>query len=378
VDGGTTATYAYDATGLRVAKVAAGITTAYLHDLSGAIIAEQAGQGWGPGYVYLNGELVAQYGNSTTYFAHHDQIGSTRLVTNVNGTVYTSMDYLPFGEQLGTNSGTTHKFTGKERDSESNLDNFGVRYLSSSLARWSSPDRLNLTQDRLVNPSNTLNKYLYSANNPLRFIDPDGRDIVALFEPPNPVSGSAGHFMLFANNPSTGESAIMSFGEVDDSVSGRLLTATGAAMASTKTFELPQTVDDLRAQYAVLTIQTSPEQAQDVINYIKSFSPSDHNFHLFSQNCTTVCRDTLKAVGLIPNDNSQITPSGFWGTVFNLYSKNTFTNRFLKSVELVPQYRGIDYGNPRFGIDTFDFIISQAHADWFDGKTNTLHGYDHP
>ena len=36
--------------------------------------------------------------------------------------------------------GTTHKFTGKERDGESGLDNFGARYLTSSIGRFMSPD----------------------------------------------------------------------------------------------------------------------------------------------------------------------------------------------------------------------------------------------
>jgi RHS repeat-associated protein len=92
------------------------------------------------------------------------------------------MDYAPFGEEIGGATGSTHKFTGKERDSESNLDNFGARYDSSALGRWMSPERLNLTDARLTNPSNTINKYIYGANNPFRHVDPDGRDIVLLHE----------------------------------------------------------------------------------------------------------------------------------------------------------------------------------------------------
>jgi RHS repeat-associated protein len=34
------------------------------------------------------------------------------------------------------------KFTGKERDSESGLDDFPKRYLTSSMGRWMSPDPL--------------------------------------------------------------------------------------------------------------------------------------------------------------------------------------------------------------------------------------------
>ena len=65
------------------------------------------------------------------------------------------------------------QFTGKERDSESGLDNFGKRYDSSSLGRFMSPDPVVITTERLKNPQQ-LNLYAYVANNPLRFIDPTG------------------------------------------------------------------------------------------------------------------------------------------------------------------------------------------------------------
>ena len=66
-----------------------------------------------------------------------------------------------------------YKFTGKERDSESGLDNFGKRYDSSSLGRFMTTDPVVITTERLVNPQQ-LNLYAYVANNPLRFIDPTG------------------------------------------------------------------------------------------------------------------------------------------------------------------------------------------------------------
>src|SRR6266404_2418255 len=60
---------------------------------------------------------------------------------------------------IGSTS-NTHKFTGKERDAESNLDNFGARYDSSSLGRFMSPDPL-LSSGRLGNPQ-TWNRYAYA------------------------------------------------------------------------------------------------------------------------------------------------------------------------------------------------------------------------
>jgi RHS repeat-associated protein len=65
-----------------------------------------------------------------------------------------------------------YKFTGKERDSESGLDNFGARYNASSLGRFMSPDPLMASAH--VGDPQSWNRYTYALNNPLRFIDPDG------------------------------------------------------------------------------------------------------------------------------------------------------------------------------------------------------------
>jgi RHS repeat-associated protein len=63
-----------------------------------------------------------------------------------------------------------YKFTGKERDSESGLDNFGARYDSSSMGRFMSPDPVG---GQKIDPQ-TLNKYSYVRNNPINFTDPTG------------------------------------------------------------------------------------------------------------------------------------------------------------------------------------------------------------
>jgi RHS repeat-associated protein len=66
----------------------------------------------------------------------------------------------------------THKFTGKERDAESGLDDFDARYYSSNLGRFASPDPNNAGA---VNEyPQSWNGYSYVRNNPLRYTDPDG------------------------------------------------------------------------------------------------------------------------------------------------------------------------------------------------------------
>jgi RHS repeat-associated protein len=82
-------------------------------------------------------------------------------------------------------SENNYKFTGKERDAESGLDNFDFRYYSSSLGRFMKPDQPLLWWDQ--NDPQTLNLYSYVRNNPLSGIDPDGHDCVYLNDAGNGV-----------------------------------------------------------------------------------------------------------------------------------------------------------------------------------------------
>jgi RHS repeat-associated protein len=70
-----------------------------------------------------------------------------------------------------------YKFTGKERDAESNLDNFGARYYGSSMGRFMTPDwaakPTAVPYAHYGNPQ-SLNLYSYVQNNPTTVGDPDG------------------------------------------------------------------------------------------------------------------------------------------------------------------------------------------------------------
>jgi hypothetical protein len=73
------------------------------------------------------------YHTTTTYY-HGDHLGSSRFLSSYDGTPMWEATYLPYGQEWNPPSGTGavspnhYKFTGKERDSESGLDNFGARY----------------------------------------------------------------------------------------------------------------------------------------------------------------------------------------------------------------------------------------------------------
>jgi len=115
--------------------------------------------------------------NTTTYY-HGDQVGSSRLLTNGRGYPVWQGTFLPFGEEYNPQLTTNHyKFTGKERDTESNLDYFGARYYSSTLGRFMTPDwaakPTTVPYAKFGDPQ-SLNLYSYVENGPLNRVDADG------------------------------------------------------------------------------------------------------------------------------------------------------------------------------------------------------------
>jgi len=140
-------------------------------------------------YIFFAGKRIARrdYSNNVDfYFADH--LGSARVVTNGAGTILDDSDFYPFGGErpvVGPTTGNTYKFTGKERDSESGLDNFDARYLGSSMGRFMSADPANAGAS--VNNPQSWNGYSYGLNNPLKYVDPNGLDCIYLNEEGNAV-----------------------------------------------------------------------------------------------------------------------------------------------------------------------------------------------
>ena len=109
-----------------------------------------------------------------------DWLGTLRATTDSSGALQGSCSSLPFGDGLACNGNIPdpHRFTGKERDSESGNDYFGARYYGSSMGRFLSPDPSQLYFADLTNPQ-SFNLYSYGYNNPLTDIDPSGMDACA-------------------------------------------------------------------------------------------------------------------------------------------------------------------------------------------------------
>ena len=340
VDAGATATYIYDADGRRVRKTA-GISVAdYLYDLSGHQIAEvNSSGGWIRGEVYAGGAHLATYNNQTTYFIHADWLGTERVRTTVAGASCETIASLPFGDGMTTTGSCSDispmHFTGKERDSESGLDHFQFRNFASTMGRWMSPDPINLTAKRLVNPANTLNKYIYGGNNPLLYTDPTGQDITVFYRAPSGGGQDFGHILLAVTNQATGAVRFADYYPEGNK------PGFGPAPGEMNQNE---TADRLK-QHAALTIQTSPEVAQKLIDAIDAISPPNGvpDYWLPTSSCVNICTDLLNLAGIDP-PSPFATPTDVWGYLYGNYSAEALQGGQLK-MGLYRYQAGRDFGN---------------------------------
>jgi RHS repeat-associated protein len=183
VSGANSATYVYDAEGHRVRATVNGQIRDFIFDLSGRTIAQLTAGAWTRSEVYAGGMHVASFTSSATEFDYSDWLGTFRMRSDISGNWLETCTSMPFGEDLactGAADVTPIHFTGKERDSESGLDNFGARYNASSMGRFMTPDwaakPTTVPYAQFGDPQ-SLNLYSYVRNNPLSSTDPDGHEV---------------------------------------------------------------------------------------------------------------------------------------------------------------------------------------------------------
>jgi RHS repeat-associated protein len=174
--------YVNDAEGRRAQTISNGNWTVdYVCNLNNQILTHVGlGNGQLNGQnIFFGDQLIAEYADGTTNFAHTDHLNSVHLETWLDGTVRYSFDNLPFGDHGWDNGdlnddwlGTEHKFAGMERDPTTLHDHALFREYADVIGRWNSPDPLS---GHLEDPQ-TLNRYVYVRDNPLNLTDPTGLD----------------------------------------------------------------------------------------------------------------------------------------------------------------------------------------------------------
>ena len=105
------------------------------------------------------------------FYYHPDHLGSSSYITNLDGEVVQHIEYVPFGEvfieERNSIWNTPYLFNAKEFDEETGLYYYGARYYDPRLSLWISTDAL---KEKTPNVS----PYIYTDNNPIIYIDPDG------------------------------------------------------------------------------------------------------------------------------------------------------------------------------------------------------------
>ncbi|OVE55840.1 DUF6443 domain-containing protein [Chryseobacterium mucoviscidosis] len=129
-------------------------------------------------------------------YQYKDHLGNVRVSykkgTNALAEITDQNDYYPFGMNIlreekaifGVNSLYNYKYNGKELQ-ESGMYDYEARFYMPDIGRWG-------VVDPLAETSRRWSSYNYAYNNPIRFIDPDGRMAVP---PDDYIDASTGRYL---------------------------------------------------------------------------------------------------------------------------------------------------------------------------------------
>ena len=167
--GSRVATYAYASDGTKLSVVGAdGRGYEYygslIYQINGSSLTFESA-GFNEGRIYSGG----------AYYHVKDHLGSIRLVMDQTGSVKEQNDYYPFGmRQERSNyalfAGNRFKYNGKEEQTTGGLGylDYGARMYDAESGRWFGVDPLS---EKYYG----ISPYAYCGNNPLKYVDPDGR-----------------------------------------------------------------------------------------------------------------------------------------------------------------------------------------------------------
>ena len=140
--------------------------------------------------IYENGQLskiltdvgYITLANSTPTYHYYlqDHLGNNHVVIDEHGQVEQVNHYYAFGGLMGESTGggaQPYKYNGKELDRMHGLDwyDYGARHYDAVLGRW-------MCVDPLAEKYDNVGSYIYCKNNPIAFMDMNGKDGVAVID----------------------------------------------------------------------------------------------------------------------------------------------------------------------------------------------------
>jgi RHS repeat-associated protein len=176
-DGGATNTYQYDGAGNRMAANRGGVVSRYVLDRNSPlsqVLAETDSSG-NIIYYYIYGlGLISRIDiNNNAQFYHYDSRGSTVALTAAGGQIMEAYAYDPFGRPInGIPSDNRFRYLGRHgvMDEENGFLYIRARYYSTKRGRFTTKDPTTGKDG----DSQSMNRYIYALNNPVRLIDISG------------------------------------------------------------------------------------------------------------------------------------------------------------------------------------------------------------
>ena len=200
VAGSGTVAFQYDPFGRRIQKSSPSGTTNYFYegdnhilerDNSGNILAKYA-QDTG------TDEHISESRSGSASYYEQDALGSVTSLSNASASVTNTYTYDSFGNTTAS-TGTLNnpfRFTGREFDLETGIYQYRMRYYDPNVGRFISEDPIDFRGGS--------NFYAYARNNPVRWTDPFGLEVLECRRPLNVPGVSTPHTFLYSTDSGIG------------------------------------------------------------------------------------------------------------------------------------------------------------------------------
>ena len=202
-----TNTYQYDGAGNRMSASRGGAVTRYVLDRASRltqVLAEADSAGNITAYYVYGLGLVSRVdADGQTRYYHYDSRGSTIALTDATGQTTEACAYDPFGRPINASASSDRfRYLGRHGvvDEQNGLLYIRARYYSAERGRFITKDP-RATRDV---GSQSLNRYIYALNNPVRLIDISGQSPQEATSPTPPLATSDDSFLHnYLISPST-------------------------------------------------------------------------------------------------------------------------------------------------------------------------------